>query len=66
MLWDGGGEVSRILLRFVTAAVTDASTDADGVGYISVKADTAQLHLLLTLDDDEQLQCSLYLNDLQP
>ena len=65
-LRDGGGEVSRISLQFVTASVTDASMDADGVGHISVKADTAQLHLLLTLDDDEQLQCSLYLNDLQP
>lgn len=65
-LRDDDGEASRISLRFVTASVTDASTDADGVGHISVKADTAQLHLLLTLDDDEQLQCSLYLNDLQP
>ena len=65
-LRDGGREVSRISLQFVTASVTDASTDADGVGHISVKADAAQLHLLLTLDDDEQLQCSLYLCDLQP
>lgn len=65
-LRDSGGEVSHISLQFVTASVTDASTDSDGVGHISVKADTAQLHLLLTLDDDEHLQCSLYLNDLQP
>ena len=65
-LRDGGREVSRISLRFVTASVTDTSTDADGVSHISVKADAAQLHLLLTLDDDEQLQCSLYLNDLHP
>ena len=65
-LRDGSEEVSRISLQFVTASVTDASTDADGVGHISVKADAAQLHLLLTLDDDEQLQCSLYLSDLQP
>ena len=65
-LRDDGGEVSRILLRFAAASVTDASTDADGVGHISVKADAAQLHLLLTLDDDAQLQCSLYLDNLQP
>jgi hypothetical protein len=64
-LRDSSGEVSRISLLFATASVTDASTDADGVGHISVKVDAVQLHLLLTLDDDEQLQCSLYLNDLQ-
>lgn len=65
-LRDSGGEISRISLQLATASVTDASTDADGVGRILVKADAEQLHLLLTLDDDAQLQCSLYLNDLRP
>lgn len=65
-LRDSGGEISRISLQLATASVTDASTDAEGIGHISVKSDVEQLHLLLTLDDDAQLQCSLYLNDSQP
>ena len=63
---NSGSEVSRISLHFAAASVTDASTDADGIGHISVKEDAVQLHLLLTLGEDEHLQCSLYLNDSQP
>ena len=44
-----GREISRIALHFTAAAVTDASTDENGVGHISVKAETEQLTLLLTL-----------------
>ena len=55
-----GREICRI-----AAAVTDASTDENGVGHISVKAETEQLTLLLTLDESDRLHCGLYLNDLQ-
>lgn len=58
-------EVSRITLRLAEAAVTDASTDENGVGHISVKAEAERLTLLLTLDESDRLHCSLYLNDLQ-
>ena len=40
-------------------------TGSDGVGHISVKAETEQLTLLLTLDESDRLHCGLYLNDLQ-
>lgn len=60
-----GREISRIALHFTAAAVTDASTDENGVGHISVKAETEQLTLLLTLDESDRLHCGLYLNDLQ-
>lgn len=60
-----GREISRIALHFTAAAVTDASTDENSVGHISVKAETEQLTLLLTLDESDRLHCGLYLNDLQ-
>ena len=60
-----GREISRIALHFTAAAVTDASTDENGVGHISVKAEAERLTLLLTLDESDRLHCSLYLNDLQ-
>ena len=60
-----GREISRIALHFTAAAVTDASTDENGVGHISVKTETEQLTLLLTLDESDRLHCGLYLNDLQ-
>lgn len=56
-----GREISRIALHFTAAAVTDASTDENGVGHISVKAEAEQL----TLDESDRLRCGLYLNDLQ-
>lgn len=58
-------EVSRITLRLAEAAVTDASTDENGVGHISVKAEAERLTLLLTLDESDRLYCGLYLNELQ-
>lgn len=60
-----GREISRIALHFTAAAVTDASTDENGVGHISVKAEAEHLTLLLTLDESDRLRCGLYLNDLQ-
>ena len=60
-----GREISRIALHFTAAAVTDASTDENGVGHISVNAEIEQLTLLLTLDGSDRLHCGLYLNDLQ-
>ena len=55
-------EVNRITLQITLAAVTDASTDANGIGHVSVKRDAKQMTLLFVLNEENHLQCSLYLD----
>ena len=63
LLDDNSEEIADMLMEFTTGLVTDASTDEDGIGHISVKSGAEQLNLLMTLTDEHTLQCSLYLID---
>ena len=58
-------EAASMALRFTTGAVIDATTDADGVGHISLKEETDEMALDFTWNDDGSLNCTLRLSQAQ-
>ena len=65
LLDSGQRELGRTTVQFSTGTVIDASTDENGAGYVTLKADTDQVSLLFTLHDSGTLQCSLRLAQAQ-
>ena len=60
LLDDEAREVGHTTLCFSTGTLIDASTDQEGVGYVTVTEDTAAIALGFTLNGDV-LECSLRL-----
>ena len=56
-----GAELGRTTVRFSTGAVIDASTDAAGTSFVTLKPDTASVDLVFTLRGDGALACALRL-----
>lgn len=56
----GAKEVGHTTLCFTTGTLIDASTDQEGIGYVTVKEDTAAIALAFTLNGDV-LECTLRL-----
>ena len=56
-----GAELGRTTVRFSTGAVIDASTDAAGTSFVTLKPDTASVDLLFALRGDGALACALRL-----
>lgn len=56
-----GAELGRTTVRFSTGAVIDASTDAAGTSFVTLKPDTASVDLVFSLRGDGALACALRL-----
>lgn len=56
-----GAELGRTTVRFSTGAVIDASTDAAGTSFVTLKPDTESVDLLFALRGDGVLACALRL-----
>ena len=54
-------ELGRTTVRFSTGAVIDASTDAAGTSFVTLKPDTASVDLVFSLRGDGALACALRL-----
>ena len=56
-------EVGRAPLLISTGEVIDASSDGEGVGYVTVREDTPRVELVFILTGEGRLICALQLED---
>ncbi|MGI5883436.1 MAG: hypothetical protein ACOX83_00555 [Candidatus Spyradocola sp.] len=56
-----GTELGRTTICFATGAVIDASTDAEGASFVTLKPETESVDLLFSLREDGALTCALRL-----